>query len=212
MLDYLNKNYSVILCDGQFPEHSIPLEMLNNATEIVCCDGAALKLLQYGKQPNAIVGDMDSLPEEYLHKYNDIIFKNSDQESNDQTKAVQWCNNQALNNIAILGATGKREDHTIGNISLLAEYSKFANVIMVTDTGIFVPINKTTKFNCHKQQQISIFAITSSTKISSNGLKYEISEKSFSNWYQGTLNETESNTFSLKIDRGDLIIYFKFIK
>ncbi|MBK7480581.1 MAG: hypothetical protein IPI69_13260 [Bacteroidales bacterium] len=35
---------------------------------------------------------------------------------------------------------GEREDHTIGNISLLAEYAGEVSVVMVSDTGIFTPI------------------------------------------------------------------------
>jgi len=57
----------------------------------------------------------------------------------------------------IVGATGKREDHTLGNISLLADYMKTAKVVMVTDYGIFTPMQGITEFTSHKGQQVSLF-------------------------------------------------------
>ena len=39
-----------------------------------------------------------------------------------------------------MGATGKQEDHTLGNISLLIDYMKAgAQVTMLTDHGMFIP-------------------------------------------------------------------------
>ena len=65
---------------------------------------------------------MDSLDPSIAGRFHDRIFRNSDQETNDLTKAVTWCSERGYRDLVILGATGKREDHTMGNISLLAEY------------------------------------------------------------------------------------------
>ena len=51
-----------------------------------------------------------------------ILHRISDQETNDQTKAVNFLLAQGKRRIAIIGATGNREDHTLGNISLLSDY------------------------------------------------------------------------------------------
>ncbi|MDR1584178.1 MAG: thiamine diphosphokinase [Prevotellaceae bacterium] len=207
MFEYLDSDYSVVLCNGKFPEHDIPLKLLDNARKIICCDGAALKLLQYGKEPYSIVGDLDSLPDCLIAKYNDRIFKDEDQETNDQTKAVLWCRDRNINPIIILGATGLREDHTIANIALLTDYIDFVDIVMVTDTGIFIPLNKSKTFKAHKNQQISIFAITPDTKITTAGLKYEVSQRCFNNWNQGSLNEVLSDSFQIIIDKGKVIVY-----
>jgi thiamine pyrophosphokinase len=207
MSDYSNSDYSVVLGDGKFPEHEIPLRLLDNADKIICCDGAAIKLLRYGREPYAIVGDLDSLPDSLTSKYNDRIFKDEDQETNDQTKAVYWCHQRNIKPIVILGATGLREDHTIGNIALLTDYVDFIDVTMVTDTGIFIPANKSKTFECYKNQQVSIFAIAPDTKITTLGLKYEVSKRCFNNWNQGTLNEALSDSFSITVDKGKILVY-----
>ena len=55
------KNPLVIVSNGDFPTHSIPLEILKEAKSILACDGAADKLANNGYTPNIIIGDLDSI-------------------------------------------------------------------------------------------------------------------------------------------------------
>ena len=201
---------TVILADGSFPEHEIPLNILQNASRIICCDGAARSLIESGLEPKAIVGDCDSLTPEICNKYNDRIFKDTEQETNDLTKAVRWCSGRGYNNIVILGATGKREDHTLGNISLLAEYTQFINVKMITDTGIFYPVTKSAKFKSTPGQQVSVFSINPETEITTSGLLYPLKKRKLRNWWEATLNEATGDYFELEFDGGKVIVYMAF--
>jgi thiamine pyrophosphokinase len=201
---------TVIVADGTFPVHNIPLGYLKNASRIICCDGSAENLIYNGYIPDAIVGDMDSLSKDLAGKYADRIFQDRNQDTNDLTKAVEWCREMHFKDIAIVGATGKREDHTIGNISLLAEYIKDVNVIMVTDTGIFHPFLKSAGINSIPGQQVSIFSIDSDTEITSHGLKYVLNKTRITNWWFATLNEALGDSFSLEFNKGRVIVYMKF--
>jgi len=201
---------TVIIADGSFPTHEIPLKYIRNAERIICCDGSARVTIDSGFEPSAIVGDMDSLDAELLSKYSDRIYADKNQETNDLTKAVQWCYGKGYSDIAIVGATGKREDHTIGNISLLAEYCTYADVIMITDTGIFRPYLKSSDVKSYPGQQVSIFSIDPYTSITSNGLLYPLQETKLKNWWCGTLNEAVNDVFSLHFERGRIIVYMKF--
>ncbi len=88
----------------------------------------------------SFIGDGDSLCDAYRQQYATLIHHNPDQETNDQTKAVHYLHAQGMRRIAIVGATGKREDHTIGNLSLLIEYMRLGmEVRTYTDYGVFVP-------------------------------------------------------------------------
>jgi thiamine pyrophosphokinase len=198
---------TVIVADGTFPSHRIPLEHLKNADRIICSDGAADNLVEAGFIPDAIVGDMDSLSSELRERFSDRIFRDSDQETNDLTKAVKWCIQRELKDLVILGATGKREDHTIGNISLLAEYVKDAELIMVTDTGIFIPLLESIEISSFPGQQVSLFSIDPHTEITSSGLRYPLLHTKLRNWWCGTLNEATGETFRLEFTGGPVIVY-----
>lgn len=201
---------TVILANGKFPEHDIPVGTLRSASRIICCDGAAELLVNSGLEPVAIVGDCDSLSSRVIEKYGNIIFRISEQETNDLTKAVRWCYERGYNDIVILGATGKREDHTIGNISLLAEFAEIVNVKMITDTGIFHPLLKSAGFDSFPGQQVSIFSIDPKTEITSSGLKYPLIHKKLGNWWEATLNEATGKSFSLTFNGGALIVFAGF--
>lgn len=203
-------SYTVILADGTFPKHPVPLDYLRRADRIVCCDGSAEHAVDAGLTPFAIVGDMDSLSSEMKMRFSDRIFQDSEQETNDLTKAVKWCHGAGYNDIIITGATGKREDHTIGNISLLAEYAGIVNVRMATDTGIFLPFLKSCRIETFPGQQISIFSIDPGTMISSVGLRYPLIKKNIGNWWEATLNEALDDHFTLEFDSGRVIVFLAF--
>lgn len=201
----------VILCNGLFPTHEIPLTILKKAKTIICCDGATQKLLDFGKEPTVIVGDLDSASDDILERFSDRIFHNPDQETNDLTKAAQWAVSHGIESITILGATGLREDHTLGNISLLAEYeSLFDSVQMVTDSGVFISISQTMECKSFCGQQVSLFSLNPTTMVASKNLKYPL-PKTFQSWWCGTLNESLSNSFTIETN-GCVIVFRNFSK
>lgn len=211
-LSTLNSQLStVIVADGKFPEHQIPLKALADAEIIVCCDGAISKVDSFGKNPSAIVGDLDSVSDALKKKYADRLFHYPDQDSNDLTKAVKWCLEQDYKDITIVGATGQREDHTLGNIGLLTNYARMgANVKMLTDTGCFVPLIKSSIVESHKGQQVSIFSPNNSTLITTKNLVYPIENRALEEYWMGTLNESLGNSFELQFDVGPLIVFLKY--
>ena len=186
---------AVIVAGGESPTATVPLDVLHNAPYVVCCDGAADRYIATGHTPDAIVGDGDSISAENREKYAHLLHIIAEQETNDQTKAVRFLMEQGKQRIAIVGATGLREDHTIGNISLLVEYARTGcDVCSFTDYGVFIPCNGTTIHKCHKGQQVSIFSITAKD-LSAEGLRYPIYD--FNNWWQGTLNECTGDEFTI---------------
>lgn len=203
-------NRTVIVADGSFPLHPVPMKYIRNAERIICCDGSASQVVAAGFTPYAIVGDMDSLDRDLGGRFSDRIFTIEEQETNDLTKSVRWCIDKGFRNIVITGATGKREDHTIGNISLLAEYVEYDNILMVTDTGFIIPLNKSTELPSFPGQQISIFSIECETEITSHGLKYPLNKTRLGNWWQATLNESTGKSFNIDFGKGRLIVYLKF--
>ena len=52
----------VVVANGLFPTGQQALELLRQAEFVVACDGAVIGL-ENGRLPDAVVGDLDSLPE-----------------------------------------------------------------------------------------------------------------------------------------------------
>lgn len=213
--DNLNliKPDALIVAAGEMPRNGIwQLVWLKfeKTPYVICCDGAMFLYEKACKNlPDVVVGDCDSITpaiERLLGARNKLHY-DPDQETNDLTKAVRFALSNGKTNLYILGGTGKREDHTLGNISLLIEYMRMgANVQMLTDYGIFIPAKDTRQFQSYEGQQISIFNF-GATNLSAEGLKYPI--RDFTNWWQGTLNEATSSEFTIKCT-GDYLIFLAY--
>lgn len=188
---------AIIIANGQFPTHEVPLRVLRQASYVVCCDGA----ISHFPMADVIVGDGDSVPEEYR----DLLVQIHEQDDNDLTKATRYCIKQGYRKLAYLGATGLREDHTLGNIGLLMRYYRQMGVdgTMFTDHGIFTPAYGNRTFRSRKGQQVSIFNF-GCKRLESEGLRWN--SYAYDEWWQGTLNEAIGDSFSFRAD-GYYMVY-----
>jgi thiamine pyrophosphokinase len=201
---------TVILANGDFPSSARALAALRRAARIVCCDGAAVKLRKAGLEAAAIVGDLDSLPASERRAQAGRVVRDSGQDDNDLSKAFRYCLRQGWREILFLGATGLREDHALGNISLLADFAREASVRMLTDHGEFVPVLKSGRLACRPGQAISIFSLDPATAVTSRGLAYPLRSLRLSRWWQATLNSATGREFSLGFKGGPLLVYLAY--
>ena len=202
---------TVIVANGEPPAHPEALRLLREARTVVCCDGAVGSVVKLGVDPTVIVGDGDSITPELAVRFADRICPDRSEEYNDLTKAVNYCEARGVRRFAILGGGGRREDHLLGNISLLVSYSRKLEVVMVTNYGIFTPIHKTTTFACSVGQPVSVFSFTPETRITYHGLKYPVSMRQFAQLWEGTLNVAETDEFTIELhDEGDVIVFQTF--
>ena len=202
----MKMNSVVILCDGAFPTEPYPLYLLDSAEAVVCCDGALLKYMEHfpDRTPLAVVGDMDSLPSEVKEQFSGILFPESEQDYNDMTKAMRWVlrEHPEVQEIVILGATGLREDHTIGNLGLLMEYTRLFDlgerkVSMVSDYGTAFAITDSCDLHLGEGRRFSFFSADNSLKVQSKGLQWPLDGVVFDAWWKATLNRTTEPVVSL---------------
>lgn len=202
--------YTVILANGSFPRRKCLLETLHAAARIVCCDGAAAKLLRAGLEPDLVVGDLDSLDPALRRRFKKCLVHESEQETNDLSKAFRACMARGWRNIVILGAGGRREDHLLGNASLLPVFAAAgADVRMETDHGTFIPVLSSATFKRPAGTKVSIFSFHPDMPVTASGLQYPLDKLRLPYWWCGTLNETAAPEFSLTFDgRAPLLLYF----
>ncbi len=198
---------AVVIDAGSFPTHPRALRWLDGCDRIVCCDGAADRYISSGGRPWRIVGDCDSLSPTVARSYAAIIRRFPDQETNDQTKAVSYLAARGFSRIAILAATGLREDHTLGNISLLVDYMRHGvEARAYTDFGVFIPASDSCRFHCPAGSRVSIFNF-GATGLRAEGLRYPL--RDFTSWWQGTLNETTAPAFTIHAS-GPYLVFINY--
>ena len=198
---------AVVVGGGDFPSHEIPLSILHNTPNVVCCDGAADEYLAHGLTPWRIVGDGDSLSNEAKSMFANIIRINPDQETNDQTKAIEYLAQKGVKDIAIVAATGRREDHTLGNISMLLYLDSLGKKgIIIDDYSEMEMISSSPAFINDRYAFFSLLNITGCAKgISIQNAKYPLDDGEITCEYQyGISNEVlpgKSSTVSVQYGR-----------
>ena len=204
---------AVIVGNGQFPKKEYPLYLLESADYVICCDGAIDTYLRHFRgrnlrRPDVVVGDMDSLSKKTAERFRDIAVKIDEQETNDQSKAFHYILEHFpdVDTIHILGATGKREDHTIGNLSLLMEYAREMRrqdcgrtvfVDIVSDWSTAFAITDTCTLDVGEGRSVSIICPDNSLNIKSEGLVWPTDNVVFDNLWQATLNRASADRISL---------------
>ena len=216
---------AVIVGNGQFPKKEYPLYLLESADYVVCCDGALDTYLRHFRnrtlrRPDVVIGDMDSLSKKAAAKFSDIAVRIEEQETNDQSKAFHYILEHFpdVDTIHILGATGKREDHTIGNLSLLMEYARELGgqggaaggravfVDIVSDWSSAFAITDTCDLNIGEGRSISIICPDNSLKIKSKGLVWPTDNVVFDNLWKATLNRAETDCIRLEFSHPSIAL------
>lgn len=199
-------NSIIILCNGQFPTEPYPLYLLDSAEGVVCCDGAIEKWLEHdaSARPLAIVGDLDSVSNQLKERFASVLVHISEQDDNDQTKALRWVleNHPEVSEVVFLGATGLREDHTIGNLGHLMDYPRDFDLgdrklSMVSDYGTAFVVTDSSDLHLGEGRRISLFAADNSLRITSEGLEWPLDHVVFDAWWKATLNRTSAPIVSL---------------
>ena len=106
---------------------------------------------------------------------------------------MSYCAMRGWKSPVIVGATGKREDHTIGNVFRALAY----DCEIVTDYGRFVPVRGKTTFKVKKGAAVSIFAPDPKTRMTSRGLEWPLDDVKFRNLYCATLNRATASRVTL---------------
>lgn len=203
----------VILAAGSFPTHPVPLQALREADFVVCCDSAYKTVKNAGLEMGnyMVVGDGDSLSEADKKALGSRWIEVDEQDYNDLHKAMQWATTQFSipdSQFSILGATGKRDDHALGNISYLVTFAEEypgADIEMLTDYGRFVAATGRRTFASFPRQQVSIFTMTPDVPINTVGLKWPLDGFHARLWWQATLNEALGDSFTLDSEGGIIV-------
>lgn len=195
----------VILANGAFPEHELPLEIMNSAGTLVCCDGAANSLINYSRKPDIVIGDLDSLSTEAMSHFYDILVPSESQEIGDLEKAVNWIKEQDVEEASILGATGRSDDRSLGNLLLL--YTDLGMRLSVfTDTGHFSVVRSEAQLDTFAGQSVSLFTDSPSARLTTVGLAYPLHDEPLTRPHSGTSNRSLGETITISVEDGVCLV------
>ncbi len=148
---------AVVICNGSIQNFEYIKGFIEKESFIICCDGGLKYCGLLGIKPDIIAGDFDSAEDCLLSSYKkagvEILKVPAKKDFTDGELGVNIAIERGFKSIVLLGATGKRLDHTLGNIHLLAfaaEKGAFAkivdehNVVMLCSSRLCLELPKGT--------------------------------------------------------------------
>lgn len=176
---------------------------------IICADGGFDIANECGIKPDLLIGDFDSIKviPENLNKITLPIEK----DVTDSVAAYNEGVERGFKKFVMFGATGGRFEHTLANISLMANASKHnIEFLIIDDKHIFRSItNSSIKIKKRENQQISVFAYGGNTVgVTEKGFYYSLCDYTLTpfNGALGTSNHIVDDYGEITVENGTLII------
>lgn len=202
---------TLIVTGGKLNKKFLIKIMNENKFDVIIAVDNGLKILnELNIKPNHIVGDFDTVNKEILkeymkdksiniHRYNPI------KDNTDTDIAIKKAIKIKSDEIIVLGATGTRIDHVLGNINVLKDALENNIMCKIVDENNEIQlINKTTilKKKDISKKYISLIPLTEKVEnITLKGFKYKLEN--------GTLKIGMSLGISNEIVEEEAIIEFK---
>ena len=198
----------LIVCGGKIDKEFGLNEIKTDGIDaIIAADSGMDFLYENGVTPDIIVGDFDSATtkgQTEIHRLNPI------KDDTDTEYAIRLAISEGARSIVLLGATGSRIDHVLGNISLLGIGLESKADISIIDTNNRirmadkpVTIEKSAQYG----RFVSLIAVTDDNEVSLRGFKYPVTDYSFDRSTSlGISNEIIDDHAVIDIHRGKFII------
>ena len=213
----MEKKY-VIFLNGEYKYSQEFIDKLvSENTVCFCADGGANFAFKYGKMPEMIVGDLDSIEKgvlEYYEKKNVLMKKfPKDKDFTDFELILEEIskiekNRNYLKKIFVVGGLGKRIDMTLSNLFIMEKYK---NLVFLQENEEIFYVEKSFVLKNKKEYEFSIIQISEKVeKLTLKGFKFEtdkIDVKRES--YRLVSNVILENEASVEFENGKLIIILK---
>ena len=112
-----------VLCNGTVTDYAWLRGMVDGLDDLICADGGSNHAFELGCRPKMIIGDLDSIRPEVLSHFQSegVTIKRymTEKDDTDLMLALQEAIALGATEVILLGALGKRLDHTMGSLSIL---------------------------------------------------------------------------------------------
>ena len=213
----MRKKY-VIFLNGEYKySQEFMDKLVSENTVCFCADGGANFAFKYGKMPEVIIGDLDSIEKKVLEYYKskNILIKKfpKDKDFTDFELILKEINKISENKnfvekIFVVGGLGKRIDMTLSNLFIMEKYK---NLVFLQENEEIFYAEKSFVLKNKKDFEFSIVPISENVeKLTLKGFKFETDgidvKRESSRLVSNVICENEA---SIEFESGKLIVILK---
>jgi thiamine pyrophosphokinase len=206
------RKHALIIANGEPPQKKRLLSLAKQASVVICADGGANTALKMGITPDVIVGDLDSIHAEALVKFRRVTIEEDRNDlTTDLEKAIIWAIQSKYDHLIVAGASGKRLDHTVGNLGVLRKFYPDAIITLVDDSGELTYVGRECSFEAARGDVVSLIPLNRCEGVSTEGLKYSLDAENLElGVREGTSNVVTSSPVTIKVKKGHLLLFKLF--
>ncbi len=198
---------ALLLCNGEPPPRLLARRAARICDLVVAADGGANNARAVGLSPDVIIGDLDSVRQSTLRAYRDaLIVHVKRQDNTDVEKAFDYLRDRGVRTVLLLGATGRRIDMTLANLTVLWRYARSMEIMVIGDGWHAVPVEGARRLYARKGTTVSILPCAPCRGVTLRGLHYPLTNGSFLQGEVAVSNIVKSSPFNVNIKKGRALV------
>lgn len=178
---------------------------LREFDRVIGVDGGLMWLDQMGIVPDEIIGDLDSVDQGLLTKYQNVPIHRFPTDKDESDMELAIIRSLKAKEIVLFGAFGGRIDHSLYNLALLRRYPD----LLKMDNGMeeaFI-CRSIVRLSCFIGQTISLIPLSDQVAgVTTKGLKWELSNALFSSQFMSLSNVAVLSDVEISFSFGELLI------
>lgn len=206
----------LIMSGGEKPKDEVIRKYASSCELIIGVDKGCNYLYDLNITPQYIVGDFDSSKAEVIKKLENLgaaKYKyNCEKDFTDSEEAFELAISKKASEIYFLGSTGKRLDHTLGNLGLLLNaLNNGVRAQIIDDRNKVFLVNSNFKiYSDDEYKYISFLAYNEEIKeFTIKDAKYTLDKYKLKVGDSRTVsNEFNSNEINIEVSNGNLLVMF----
>ena len=202
---------ALIIANGASCNPELLGQLLEWSPLVVVLDSAMVRVMELDIKVDVLLGDFDRGFDPEIYKtsqYPIEIIHTSDQNKTDLEKAFDYLIKRKIPAVKVVGATVRRADHTITNLTNIPKYRNLLKIVILDDhSKVFLLPKKFEKWYT-ANTPISLIPIGHVTGIHSNNLFYPLKDDSLTIGYRtGSSNYAiKDGIVTIEHDEGDLLM------
>lgn len=198
---------ALLVCNGEQPSRSLARRLARQAQLIVAADGGANSARKLGITPDLIIGDLDSVTPVTLKFFSAAaVIHVARQDNTDMEKALDYILAQSLTQeVMIIGATGRRIDHTLGNLAVLSNYARRLRLVACGDGWHAFPIRSSEQIYAPRGTTVSLIPFGNCRGVTLKGLQYPLHDAPMLAAHIAVSNVVKQSPFTISLRRGKLL-------
>ena len=198
----------LIMLNGQPPRRELLDVLAAEADVLIGADAGAVCLREAGLRIDYVVGDFDSVPAQLLQSLPaESVVHDPGQDDTDLEKALRFAVTRWEHpQIVVVGTTGDRLDHVLGNICGAVRYADRADIRFVEDNSIAYFGHRRVQFDAPPGATVSLLPLGEVHGVRTEGLKWALHGETLNIGTRGVSNVVVSSPVSVTWEQGYLVV------